>query len=306
MKGCRKTTELTLFAIIVLIGCLCLPDLAQAAGSGTQCEVKPLVSYYAQTVKSLTLRGGIHYFDDMKLQEADHFDGYNLDFELTVPLLDRLQFRFYYPAYTDGDATAYADGNGIAYPEGLDADISGSGGILDFPSINLDYQLCKADGPGGYNFSLTTGVGYILHYLKVEDEDTHDEIDRYNHRGAVWLFGLRMDHALNRYWDVVANLGGRYYWDSDDIYIDNPDDDIFWLMDASLALVCKPGDSRAWAYPILEFVYQGDLGDYTKIEIVPQVVIPLGKHFDITTGAGIGLADDGPDYVGHFNVNFRY
>ena len=270
-------------------------------------EIKPLNSYYAQTVSTVTVRGGIHYFDDMKLQEADNFDGYTIDFELTVPLLKQLQFRFYYPAYTDGDATAYADGNGIDYPEGIDVDISGSGGILDFPSINLDYQFLQADGPQGYNVSVTTGVGYILHYLEVED-DNNKEVDRYNHRGAVWLFGLRMDHALNSWWDLVANLGGRYYWDSDDIYIDNPDDDIFWLADASLALVYNPRvpDSKVWAYPALELVYQGDLGDYTKFEIVPQVVVPLGKHFDVTTGVGIGLADDGPDYVAHFNVNFRY
>jgi len=301
----RSRLVVSTLSVFLLLSAFALCAAAAPAPGGR--EIKPLYSYYAQTVSHLTVRGGVHYFDDMKLQEADNFDGYNIDFELTVPLLKQLQFRFYYPAYTDGDATAYADGNGIDYPEGIDVDISGSGGILDFPSINLDYQFMQADGPKGYNVSVTTGVGYILHYLKVED-DNNKEVDRYNHRGAVWLFGLRMDHALNSWWDLVANLGGRYYWDSDDIYIDNPDDDIFWLADASLALIYNPRVSEpgVWAYPGLELVYQGDLGDYTKFEIVPQLVVPLGKHFDVATGVGIGLADDGPDYVAHFNVNFRY
>jgi hypothetical protein len=304
-----KMTRIRLIAAMVSVtlilswGWSGVGSLAHAAGR----DIKLINSYYAQTVSTVTLRGGIHYFDDMKLQEADNFDGYNVDFELTVPLLKDLQFRFYYPAYTDGDAIAYADGNGGYHPEGIDVDISGSGGILDFPSINFDYQFMHADGPEGYNLSVTTGVGYILRYLMVEDDD-NKEVDRYNHRGAVWLFGLRMDHALNSWLDVVANLGGRYYWDSDDIYVDNPDDDIFWLVDASLALVYNTRDSESgvWVYPALELVYQGDLGDYNKFEIVPQLIVPLGKHLDVTTGVGVGLANDGPDYVAHFNINLRY
>jgi hypothetical protein len=293
-------------AAVVLIW-LVLPLSAGAAAGGDihpVRDVKPLYSYYARTVSSVTVRTGGNYFHDMKLQEADDFDGYTIDMELIVPLLERLQFRFYYPAYTDGDATAYADGHGQDYPDGFDVDIHGAGGVLDFPSINLDYQFWKADSPDGYNFSVTTGVGYILRYLKVEDKDTNDEIDRYNHRGAVWLFGLRMDHALNPCCDLVANLGGRYYWDSDDIYIDNPDDDVFWLADASLALIYKP--QNFWAYPSIEMVYQGDLGDYTKFEVVPEVIIPLGRHFDLNAGVGIGLADDGPDYEGRVELNFHF
>lgn len=256
--------------------------------------IQPLFSRYAQTATQWTLRAGYRSFKDVELQEIDELDGTSYDIELLVPLSESLQIRLYYPLKTEGDARDIASGN--------DVDVDGDGGLLDFPSLTLEYQFKKANGVGDYNLAAYLGVGYVRDFLQSETQP-NGRIDRINHRGAALLFGIKADKQLNNCWTFVGNLGGRYYWDSDDIH-PNSDSDRFFLIDASAAFVYAPSD--AWVYPAIEVVYQGDVSDYNSLQVVPQVIVPIGSRVDLNAGVSVGLLDDGPSTEARLQMNVRF
>lgn len=256
--------------------------------------LQPLFSRYAQTATQWTLRAGYRAFKDVELQEIDELDGTSYDIELLVPLSESLQVRLYYPLKTEGDARDIASG--------ADVDVDGKGGLLDFPSLTLEYQFKKAAGRGDYNLAAYLGVGYIRNYLESEIQP-NGRIDRINHRGAALLFGIKADKQLNNCWTFVGNVGGRYYWDSDDIH-PNSDSDKFFLLDASAAFIFAP--DNAWVYPAVEVVYQGDVSDYNSLQVVPQVIVPIGSHVDLNAGVSVGLLDDGPSTEGRLQLNVRF
>lgn len=298
------TTAITLASSVALVLPLQGGETASAKGPieivppAPECsthEIHPLFSRYAQTVKSWTLRAGYRDFADVELQEADSFDGTTLDFELIVPLSERLQIRFYYPYSTDGDARRV--------DSGYDLDIDGDGGVLDFPSLIVDYQFRQATSAGEYNLAAYLGVGIVREYLEAADKTTGDVIDRYNHRGSVLLLGVKADKQLNDCWTFVGNVGGRFYWDSDDIH-PNGGSDRFFLLDASAAWIYAP--ANAWIYPAIEAVYQGDFSVYNSLQIVPQVIIPMGSHVDLNAGVGVGLLNDGPSTEARVQLNVRF
>jgi hypothetical protein len=257
-------------------------------------ELSPLFSRYAQTAKSWTLRAGYRDFKDVELQEADSFDGTTMDFEIIIPFNERWQVRFYYPYITEGDAEAI--------DSGADLDIDGDGGALDFPSLIVDCQFKQAEAVGEYNLAAYLGVGNVRESIDSTDKTT-GRIDRFNHRGSVLLFGMKADKQLNNCWTFVGNVGGRYYWDSDDM---NPSggSDKFFLFDASAAWIYAPENS--WVYPAIEAVYQGDVSDYNSLQIVPQVIIPVGSHADLNGGVSVGLLDDGPSTEARVQLNVRF
>jgi len=242
-------------------------------------EFQPLFSRYARTSTQWTLRAGYRSFKDVELQEHDNVDGTTLDFEITMPINDRLQFRLYYPYNTDADARVIATGN--------KADIDGSGGLLDFPSLTMDYQFKKAAGAGDANMAVYFGLGNVRRFLESTDLTT-GVVDRVNHRGSVVLFGFKMDKQLDHCLTFVGNAGGRYYWDSDDLH-PNEGGDKFFLVDLSAALIYNP--PSAWIFPAVEVVFQGDLSDYSSLSIVPQVIVPLGDHVEVDAGIALGLLD---------------
>ena len=257
-------------------------------------QIQPLFSRYAQTTKAWTLRGTYRQFTDVELQEVDSFDGSLVDFELTVPLSDRWQVRFYLPVYTDGDAKRMDSGDKV--------DISGDGGLLDFPSIIVDYQFMQAQSKGDWNMAAYFGVGTALENLEETNQVT-GAIDRINHRGSAAMLGLKADKQLSDCWQFIGNLGGRYYWESDDIH-PNDGNDVFFLLDASAAFVYAP--ENAWAYPVIEFVYQGSFSAYNSLQVVPQVVVPIGDHVDVNAGVSFGLLDEGPSTDARVQMTLRF
>ncbi|BDS08461.1 hypothetical protein NT6N_35010 [Oceaniferula spumae] len=257
-------------------------------------EIQPLFSRYAQTATHWTLRAGYRSFKDVELQEIDEFDGSTYDIELLVPLSDSLQLRFYYPLKTEGDARDIATGG--------DVDVDGDTGLLDFPSLTLEWQFKKANGVGDYNLAAYLGVGYLRDYLDSETQP-NGQTDRINHRGGALLFGIKADKQLNNCWTFVGNVGGRYYWESDDIH-PNSDSDRFFLLDASAAFIYAP--SNAWIYPAVEVVYQGDVSDYNSLQVVPQVIVPIGSNVDLNAGVSVGVLDDGPSTEGRLQLNVRF
>lgn len=269
-------------------------EVVAAAPECSTRQIQPLFSRYAQTTKKWTIRGSYRSFTDMELQEIDQFDGSSYDVELTAPLGDRWQLRLYYPLHTEGDAREMGSGD--------DVDVEGDGGLLDFPSLTVDWQFKQANSADEWNMAAYFGLGTVREYLESVNQVT-GEIDRINHRGAVALFGLKADKQLTHCWTLIGNLGGRYYWDSDDIH-PNDGNDIFFLLDASAAFVYAP--HNAWAYPMIELVYQGSFTDYNSLQIVPQVVVPIGEHIDINAGISLGILDDGPSTDARLQMTLRF
>ncbi len=302
----KATTTISALAISLAAA---LPALAGGSAKGgdfivppvaAPCSdhaIQPLFSRYAQTANSLTVRAGYRSFKDVELQEIDELDGTSYDLEVLIPFNDRLQFRIYYPMHVEGDARDIATG--------LDVELEGDSGLLDFPSLTLEYQYQKADAPGDYNLAFYFGVGYVQDYVYSETVSGGKVFgaDRINHRGAAALFGIKADKQLNNCWTFVGNLGGRYYWDSDDIH-PNSDSDRFFLLDASAAFIYAPSD--AWVFPAVEFVYQGDLSDYNSLQVVPQVIVPIGSHVDLNAGVSVGVLDDGPSTEARLQLNVRF
>ncbi len=270
-----------------------IPTVAESACSTRQ--IQPLFSRYAQTTKKWTLRAAYSSFKDVELQEVGSFDGSLVDLELTVPLSDRLQLRFYLPLNTDGDAKEFATGDSI--------DIDGDGGLLDFPSITLDYQFKSVADGASANMAAYFGVGKMINSLDSYNTTTNSYAGKINHSGLNVLFGFKYDRQLSHCLTFVGNLGGRYYIDSDDI---NPNDgpDKFFLMDASAAIIYAP--EGAWVYPVLELVYQGTFSDYNSLQIVPQLIVPIGEHVDLNAGVSIGLLDDGPSTDARVQMTLRF
>ncbi len=260
----------------------------------SQRQIQPLFSRYAQTTKKWTLRGSYRSFKDTELQEIEKFDGSGVDLELTAPLSERWQLRLYYPVYTEGDAQEIATGDPV--------DVDGDGGTLDYPSLILDYQFKQASAPGEFNLAAYLGMGYALDHLDSENQITGTH-DRINHRGSAALFGVKADKQLDHCWTFIGNLGGRYYWDSDDIH-PNEGSDQFFLLDASVAFVYAPRD--AWIYPMIELFYQGSFSDYNSLQVVPQVIVPIGEHVDVNAGVSVGLLDDGPETDARVQMTVRF
>lgn len=257
-------------------------------------QIQPLFSRYAQTTEKWTIRGSYRSFTGVGLQEVDEFDGSGYDVELTAPLSERWQLRLYYPIQTEGDAREIGSDD--------DVEISGNGGTLDYPSLILDYQFKQAAAPDDYNLAAYFGVGTALNYLESENQQD-GSIDRINHRGGAVIFGLKADKQLDHCWTFIGNLGGRYYWESDDIHPYGGSDQ-FFLLDASAAFVYSP--QNAWAYPMIELVYQGSFTDYNSLQIVPQVIVPVGEHLDINAGISLGILDDGPETDARLQMTLRF
>jgi len=269
-------------------------ETVQALPVSSTRQIQPLISRYAQTTEKWTLRGGYRYFTDVPLQEVDSFDGSLADFELTVPLSDRWQMRLYLPFYTNGDARRMDSGN--------DVEIDGAGGLLDFPSVTFDYQFRNAQSSGEWNMAVYFGAGTVLQYLEETDQVT-GKVDRINHRGSMAQFGFKADVQWKDRWALIGNLGGRYYWESDDIH-PNDGSDVFLLMEVSATVVYNP--YNAWAYPMLELAYQGSFSDYNSLVVVPQVVVPMGEHADVNLGVALGLLDDSPSTDARVQVTLRF
>lgn len=272
-------------------------DTIEFVQPGPECserEIQPLYSRYAQTTTRWTLRGGARFFRDAELQEADQIDGTTLDLELTVPLNERMQLRVYFPYYTEGEAREIESGDKL--------DIEGNGGGLDFPSVIFDYQFKTAASPGEFNFAAFFGFGNVRQFLEAKNRTT-GEIDRFNHHGSVLLAGVKADKQLTGCWRFIGNLGGRYYYDSDDM---NPGrgSDKFFLIDTSVAFIYAPRGT--WIHPMIEGVYQGNFTEYNSLQIVPQLLVPLGSHLDLNAGVSLGLLDDGPSTEGRLLMTLRY
>jgi hypothetical protein len=252
---------------------------------------RPMITRLARTESAITLGAGIHYFEDVDLQEADSFDGYTVDLELVVPFLHRFQVWLYAPVYTEGEAKLRSASH-------QEIDIRGNTGVTDFYSARLEYQFMN-QSDNGFNMAVNGGVGTVIYGLETSIDDV------YNHQGDVFLLGLKFDKDMNRTTTLAANLGIRYYWVSDDI---NPGglstSDEFVLVDMSAAAVFHPWKQPI--FPAVELVYAGDFVDSNSLLLIPELMVALWSHVDLRAGLPVGLTSDGEQIGARAQVSVHF
>ena len=291
-----KSTKISLL-LALLTGGGVTASFAQMEG---EYQLQPIVTRYAETAKKVTLNAGIHLFNDVDLQEADNFDGYTVDMDLTIPIpgTKHWQVRLGVPFYTAGTARLTKTGE----PDtGKEIDIRGYGGVFDFANIQVEYQFLE-ESVKGFNAAAYGGIGERLDYLKTSTVAD----DKYNHKGLVGLMGLKGDVHCGEDWRFAANLGARYYFKSDDL---NPADtstsgSVFWLVEASFAAIYHPW--KAPVFPVAELLYQGVISDYNSVLFVPEIIYAINSHVELKAGAPIGLTGDGESFGGRFQITTRF
>jgi hypothetical protein len=261
-------------------------------------QIEPIFTRYAETSKKITFNATARLFNDVQLQEADHFDGWSVDADLTIPIpyTKRFQLRVFWPFYTDGDARALEPGPDFHKK----IDIHGYGGVFDFAHVEVDYQFL-AEPDDGFNASVYGGIGERQRVLWTTTSDR----DVYNHAGQVALFGVRGDWRCGDNWRFVANAGARYYFKSDDLNPEGPSSsDEFYLGDISIAAIYHPW--KCPVYPVGELVYQGTFSDYHSVLVVPEVIWAICSNFELKAGVPIGLTSDGESFGGRFQATVRF
>ena len=294
MRRKRDGCILLAIAAIVVLGA---ENSARAQFEG-EYQIQPLYTRYAETVKKITFNAPFHVFTDVQLQEADHFDGWTVDADLTfrIPYTKHLQARIFWPFYTEGDARVIDPGSDYH----RDTEIRGYGGTFDYPSIELAYQFLE-EADHGFNASVYGGAGERQRILWTTTQDH----DIYNHAGDNAFFGVRADWHCGDNWRFAANAGARYYFKSDDL---NPEgtgsSDKFYLADISVAAIYHAWD---WpVFPVAELAYQGTFSDYHSVLAVPEVIWAVCPNFEIKAGAPIGLTGDGEQFGGRFQATLRF
>jgi hypothetical protein len=285
-----------IWPLIVFAGAFAITARAQLEG---EYQIQPIYTRYAETVKKITFNASVHVFNDVQLQEADRYDGWTVDADLTfrIPYTERFQVRISWPFYTEGDARLIDPGH---VDTGRRIDVRGYGGTFDFPSVELAYQFLS-ESNHHVNASVYGGVAErqrILWTTTVDD-------DIYNHAGDYALFGVRADMHYGDNWRFVANLGARYYFKSDDL---NPEgtgsSDHFYLADISVAAIYHPW--KCPIFPVAELAYQGTFSDYHSVLAVPEVIWAICPNFELKAGAPIGLTSDGESFGGKFQATARF
>jgi hypothetical protein len=290
-------TFLRLFSGIITFS-IAASCLAQHEGeySDAKYQVQPIMTRYAKTVDKITFNTTARIFRNVQLQEADSFDGWTIDADLTVPIpwVKWLQVRLYYPFYTEGEARVTKPGS---RQFGQSVDVRGYAGLYDLASLEVDAQFID-EKDKGFNMAAYAGAGTHTRVLW-----TTAGGDRYNDQGNYGFGGLRADWRCGEAWRFVANAGGRYYWVSDDL---NPTGggDRFLLADISLAAIYHPWQCPI--YPVAELVYMGEFSKFNSLLFAPEIIWAVCSNFELKAGAVVGLTGDGEDIGGRFQATLRF
>lgn len=276
----------TLIAGCTFAAVLCLAPFAGAAEDMTaktepakaEYELQPIFTRYAKTSDKITFSSTFKAYRDAELQEAENLDALGVDAEILVPFAKRFQLRLNVPIYTAGNARLIA-------PPHENLTVEGWGGTFDFATAQFEWQfLNQADH--GLNMSIGGGGGERLNWL-----DT-SIADRYNHKGVMALGQVRVDRQMNDWFTLVGNLGVRHYFISDDLNpAGNAAGDVFTLAEGFVAGVFNPWDNKL--VPVLELIYTGDFGKYNSVLVVPEVIWPISRHFELKAGGTFGLTSNG-------------
>ena len=256
--------------------------LAGQAMAGPVTE--PLRTQYADIGDQMELKIGWQSFKGMEVDEVDDLEGWTAMAEFSIPFADRFRLRLNYPFKTNAEAIVKDD---QPMQQGEKVDVEGNGGVYDFLTLTFEHQLVFAED-AGYNLSYYVNGGRVPGRLETTKRDLKipDEFDPMNHTGMVFGGGVKFDR-VHSFGQLLANLGLRYYTDSDDLHPNG--DDSFPALDARLAVVFSPWGAL---HPAVEVTYLGDFSDLNQFSVVPQLLYTY-KMLDLKAGAEIGVGGTG-------------
>ena len=73
-------------AAVLLMGFMSMAVMPLAGQGESEYQVQPIFTRYAETVRKVTFNANARVFNDVELQEADEFDGWTVDADLTFPI----------------------------------------------------------------------------------------------------------------------------------------------------------------------------------------------------------------------------
>ncbi|MCK4506941.1 MAG: hypothetical protein KAU27_00260 [Desulfuromonadales bacterium] len=280
----------------LLVCILCFATVAFADNSGRKArqnlyELEPIHTRNARNAQRFTANLTYDNFRNVRIEEAEEFDGYTTTAEVIVPFgtNNRWEVRLEIPFYTDGDAWSIK--------EQQDIDIDGNGGVFDFANVVLQREISTAD-KCPVNTSAYFGYGRRTEALETSIND------KYNHRGQLIRLGFNIDNARkNRDIRLQASLDGRYYFDTDDL---NPSDNgtEFYLMNLSGAAVYN---AEGFIKPAFEVLYSTDFNKRQIIQAVPELIIPVGDMVEIKGGYAFGNSEgEGSTQTATIRTTFRF
>ncbi len=247
---------------------------------------EPIRTQYADIGERMELKLGWQSFRGMEADEVEDFDGWSAKAEFVFPFADRFRLRLSYPFKTKGDARVKDD---QPMQQGERVDIDGNGGVFDFLTLEFEHQLVFAEDTG-YNLSYYVNGGRVpgrLHTTK-KDLIVAGEYDPMNHTGMVFGGGVKFDR-MHGFGQLLANLGLRYYTDSDDLHPTGSDS--FPALDARVAVVFSPWGAMQ---PAVELTYLGDFSDLNQFSAVPELLFSW-QSLDLKLGLEVGLGGNGSE-----------
>lgn len=285
-------------AIGLLVCSLLLPFPVSVYAGGNNAMVEPIFTRYARIYKAPTLDFRAEYFRDKPMEEMTDFDGYTLTLDFTWPFNDRSQLEVLLPLYTNGDGDYDKPGDPF---DGVHADVTGLGGVRDFPSIIYERRFSWLEDMTGANVAWLAGIGRRLDTLKVKYKG--DEIDRFNHTGFNYQFGLKMDGDIKQgSMTLLGNLRYVRFQDSDDINLTG-DDTAFGVLYATGAVMFN--DYGRFT-PVLETLLEADFKDFLAVSLAPEVIYTLSDNFDVKLGVPFRLTSDGQKVAANLELTYRF
>jgi hypothetical protein len=255
-------------------------------------ELDPVYTNNARNAQRVTVNLTYDNFKNVRIEEADEFDGYTTTAEVIVPFgADKSwEVRLEVPFYTKGDAHSRKFDRNI--------DIDGNGGVFDFATLIVQKELSHAD-KCPVNSSVYLGYGQRTDYL-----DT-SIVDRYNHRGQVIPIGVNIDNARpDQDLRLQSTLEVRFYYDTDDLHPKDDGSSTFQLVNLSGAAVYN---ADGYFKPAFEVLYSTDLGDRHIVQAIPELIIPLGDRIEIKGAYAYGYSDgEGTTQTATVRTTFRF
>jgi hypothetical protein len=285
--------------------------LIPLAASAVNPTLQPISTRFAQTQSSTSIELVASTFTDLEIDEADNFDGWTASLEIVVPLeevSEYMQLRFSLPFYTDGDARITDDSKSNF---GEKTDIDGYGGVYDFVTLQFEHQWLERE-TSGFNAAYVAGFGTVLVPLDTDalaiGETDSDETDQMNHKGNVFLAGLKFDRPVSIFGNesqLLLNGGIRRYALTDDLHPDGKEN-FTWADLKGAVIFEKVGDI---VVPVLELTYLGDLGnfsDFSELLLKPEAIFPFNESASLKLGGLLSLSGDGNQggFAGSFSYSF--